>query len=463
MSASSGSVAAYLRISIDRGGEQISTERQSRQAKALAKKHRLPPPIDYVEPGSTSASGTRGATSAYRRLLADVNAGKVTTVIVWDIDRFLRRPDELEDWLKLCEGRGIRIVTMDGEVDTDTPNGRLFLRIKVSVARHEVEHKAARQKFAHRDRAENGKPFLGSRRTFGFTETFEPVPAETTMVRQAFDDVVAGTSLRAIVRRWNADGLVSTRGNPWTTTALRVLLSNPTYAARRRYLGVVVADLDGVEAVVDRDTFDTVQAILRNPERLTSDRGGRGPLHLLSGATCGVCTARLSYGRSTPRPGGVSYSVIRCRDCLKIARKAAPIEQYVADVVVERLRRKDAARLFRVIAPDLRPLQARAAALRAQRDELASDLTVDLAFAVARDRRLRAELDAVEDEITAKSGTTALAAFAGGADPAEIWASMDLDARRAVHRELFDVVVLPVGRQGRVAFDPDTVRIDWLR
>lgn len=471
MSTPTGSVSAYLRISIDRTGEAASVERQSKRARTIARQHKLPAPVEYIEPGGTSASKPRGRNSAYARLLADVRAGKISVVIVWDIDRFLRRPDELEEWLSLCEGRGIRIITMDGEIDTDTPNGRLFLRIKVSVARHEVEHKAARQRDANRDRAERGQPWNAGRRTFGYLPDFSGhVSGEAEQIRQAFVDVSHGASLRSIARRWNAAGSLSSQGNPWTTAALRLLLRNPTYTGRRVYRSwkngrkssepVVDVEMRDVRAIIDPDTFAAVHVILDDPSRLTSDRGGRGPLHLLSGvASCGVCHApRLSYGRSSPRlPGGQTYGVLRCRECFQLARKADPIESYVAEVVLAQLRRPDMASLFEPARQDLRPLRARVRDLSAQRTALARDLSVDWSFAAARDRRLREEMEKIDAEIASLSVGSALAPFAGLRDPHEVWGGLDIDAKRAVIRELVEVVVLPVGRQGRKPFDPDTV------
>lgn len=458
MTLPSGSTAAYLRISIDRKGEAVSTTRQGKRAREIAAKHGLPVPVEYLEPGSTSASKRRGKKSAYAGLLADVRAGRVQVVIVWDLDRLTRQPDEMEEWLKLCERHGVRIITMDGEVDTTSPNGRLFLRIKADVSRHEVEHKAARQRDANRDRAEAGKPWTGGRRAYGYTADYAAlVEPEASNVRAMFTDVLAGVKLRTIVARLNAAGQKTTRGLPWTTPGLRVVLHNPTYAGRRRLNGVEVADLTGAPAIVDYDTFAAVQTIIDDPARLTSSRGGRGPLYLLSGvARCGLCGAKVHGGKGSSR--GRSWRLWRCAECLRLSRKAEPIEEYVTEVVLARLRRKDAAKLFRATAPDLGPLRQRAGELRAQRAALAADLDVDLDFAKARDRRLRAELEKVDAEIAAKSGKSALRAFAGGRDPGEVWDELDLDARREVVRELVEVDLLPAGR-GRQSFDPDTVRI----
>ena len=162
----------------------------------------------------------------------------------------------------------------------------------------------------------------------------------------------------------------------------------------------------------------------------------------------------MDAGKSSKR--GVSWRVWRCTEGLHLSRKAEPIEEYVVEVVLARLRRRDAAKLFRSAAPDLSPLRARAKELRRQREALASDLDVDLEFAKARDRRLRDELERIEAEVAAKSGRSALAPFASAKDPAEVWAGLDMDARREVVRELMVVEILPAGRGRVTPFDPTT-------
>lgn len=473
-----GAVATYARISIDRNGEAVSTDRQCRQAHEEASRHGLPEPVDYIEPGSTSASKPRRKASAWYRLLDDIRAGRIGVVIVQDLDRLTRQPSELEELLTLSEQNGLRLITMDGECDTRSANGRMFLRVKAAVARFEVEHKAGRQRVANRDRAENGQPWKAGRRTFGYLPDLSAtVPAEAEQVQQAFRDVANGVSLRSMTRRWNAAGSVSSQGNPWTTAALRLLLKNPTYSGRRVYWGsdskgrrnavpLAVADLKDVPAIVDADLFAAVQVILGDPTRLTSDRGGRGPLHLLSGlAWCGLegCGARLSYGTATARRKGqdVTYRVLRCRECLRLSRAAEPIEEFVTAVALARLERADAADLFQVPAEDVGPLRTRAAALRVQREALAADLDVELSFAKARDRRLREELEAVETELASKVEVSPLAAFASHRAPREVWKDMDTDAHRDVIRALAIVKVLPVGRRGRLAeFDPASVKVE---
>jgi hypothetical protein len=94
----------------------------------------------------------------YEEMVAAAKSGQIDGVIVWDLDRLTRQPRQLEDWCDMGEVRGFTLVTVDGSHDLSTENGRMFARIKASVARQESEHKAKRQKFSNEQRAKMGRP-----------------------------------------------------------------------------------------------------------------------------------------------------------------------------------------------------------------------------------------------------------------------------------------------------------------
>lgn len=459
----SGHVDIYLRISQLRreaaqvaaeGGEVAAHARQLKRCRQRAAE--LGKQVRHVFADIESASNPRRRRKDFERMVATNTANPCDGIITWNVDRSFREPDDLERVIKL--DMNIHAVEA-GTLDLSTAAGRAVARTLVAWAKYEVELKGKRQQEANLQRAEAGLPWRG-RRTFGYLADFSGiVPGEAELVKSAFDEVLAGTSLRALVQRWNATGVLTTQGNRWTTAGLRVVLQNPTYAGRRRHKGAEVADLVGtVPVLVDRDTFAAVQAVLRDPARLTSDRGGRGPLYLLSGIVrCGLCGERLHAGTHFGR-AGQRTRVWRCIACLRVSRKAEPIEDYVTEVVLAYLRRPGADPAFQSERPDVRPLQRRAADLRAQREALAADLDVDLQFAAARDRRLREELGRVEAEIAAKSAGSALRHFTATRDRAEVWAELSLDVQREVIRELVEVRVFQAGR-GRRPFDPDSVQV----
>jgi DNA invertase Pin-like site-specific DNA recombinase len=128
---------------------------------------------------------------------------------VLGLDRLTRQPRQLEDWIDAAQERGLLLVTANGEADLSTDGGRMFARIKATVARGEIERKAPRQRAAALQRAERGKPPLGVRLT-GYSPTGEIIENEAAIVRQLFDRFAAGDSLRALAG-WLTAIEISTR------------------------------------------------------------------------------------------------------------------------------------------------------------------------------------------------------------------------------------------------------------
>lgn len=448
--------AKYRRISDDREGDELGVTRQDEDLNAFAAQQGYAVVEDYADNDRSASTKARRERPEYQRMLRDAKAGRFDVVIAYTAARLTRRPREFEDLIELAQGCGIRFEYIRSpSFDLNTADGRQVARMLAATDAAESERIGERVSRAIRQRAERGLP------RSGFTGVGYAgdavIEAEAALVREGYARVLAGAGLRGVAALWNEAGMTTRHGNPWVAQTVGSVLRNPRNAGFVVLQGEV---LPGVEAswpaLVDQDLWGAVVARLDDPARRTTP-GGR-VRHLLSGtATCGICGATVAAGRSTH---GSRDRTIKCSTARHLERSADDIEAYVIEVVLARLRRPDAKALFRPTPPDLRPLQRRAGELRAQRLTLAGDLDVDLAFAKARDRRLRDELARVDAEISTRSpGSAALAAFDTDADPGEVWAGLDLDARRAAVEELVQVVVMPVGRGRARSFDPDSVTV----
>lgn len=403
------------------------------------------------------SASSRKPRPEYARMLAAVDAGGAEIVVAWHVDRLTRRLTELEELIDLSQRTGLRIATVTGDVDLSTDAGRLVGRILASVARGEVERKGARQKRAQQQAAEQGRP-AGGRRPFGYAADGVTVnEVEARHVRAAYADVMHGASLKSIARRWNEARAFTSAGNPWSHSTVRGVLKNPRYAGLRTYRGEVVGPATW-PALVDADAFEAVRAILAVPERRTTLTTARKYL-LPSLALCWKCGSDVATGHT--RHGKRVY-VCRAGKC--ISRKAEPVDEYVAAVVIERLSRPDAADLLTESAGDeLRALQAKAAGIRERLDDLATGLEEGILTLPAvrkSSARLRAELEVVEAEAAAAVHADALGPLVASGDVSEAWSALDIGQRRQVVDSLM-VVTLLKPEAGRREFDPASVRIAW--
>lgn len=454
----------YCRISQDRTGAQLGVTRQREDCLKLAAGKGWTVASEYVDNDVSASTGKRRP--GYQRLLADVTAGKLGAVVVWDLDRLTRRPIEVEEFITLADSHGVALASVGGDVDLATDNGRMFARIKGAVARAEVERKGTRVRRAAVQRAEQGR-YGGGTRPYGWQATERGLvldSAEAAVVQAATRQVLAGVSLGSIARDLNDRGVLSPRGGRWSTSTVSGLLRRARNAGLSTYRGEVVGPA-AWPAIVDENTWRGVVAILTDPGRKTSK--GNRPAYLLSGlALCGVCGRPVTSGQVRQGRSGIGIRrIYKCRDAVHVARAIAPVDELVEAVVVARLSRQDAADLLvDDDAPDAEAMRTEARTLRVRLDSLAVDFadgSLTASQLRAATNRLRVRLAEVEAAQAHISRAPVLTGLVGATDVKADWDGLSLDRKRAVVDVLCTVTILRTGRTGRRAFDPETVRIEW--
>ncbi|MEY9963196.1 site-specific DNA recombinase [Streptacidiphilus sp. MAP12-16] len=471
--------AIYVRISKDRDGSELGVDRQRADCEELAE--RLGWTVAGVYMDNDLSASTGKPRPAYLRLLADLESGTVDGVLAWHTDRLHRRPAELETFIGLIEKLGVPVVTATaGAVDLSTPTGRLVARLLGATARHETEHHRARVRRAKKQRQEDGK-WPGGPRAFGYEQiaTAEAAPVirevEAKAIRTGCAALLAGQSLSAVARDWNAVGLrtpaVASRpeGRPWVSTTVRRTLSRASLAGLVEHGGEIVGAGEW-PAIISEATCRGVRALLSDPARRTSPGNARS--HLLSGIArcwCGLpLRAATNGGHASCR--AASY---RCRSERHVSRGAAGLDDYIERHVIARLERDDATDLLLQPAPNTAELATKAEALRqrlAEQAELHAAGVLDTAQLAAGSRKLHAQLDMVQRELAESARVPVLAGLVGVADVRDRWKKLDLSRKRGVVDALMTITVQPARRgrptgwrKGEPYFDTETVVIEPKR
>jgi site-specific DNA recombinase len=459
--------AIYCRISEDRTGAGLGIERQEQDCRALAEQLGWVVVEVFADNDLSAYSGKRRP--GYQTLLDALRAGIADAVICWHTDRLHRRPVELEEYIAVCEPRGVPTQTVKaGPIDLATPAGRMVARQLGAVGRYEVEHQIERQ-VAARLQAVNDGRWTGGRRPYGYeADGVTVIPEEAACVLEASRQVLAGVSLNTIAKELTRRGCRTSTGRPWRQTELRRVLLRPRNAGFMQYRGEVVGQA-AWPPLVDEDTWRAIVAVLTDPTRRTNP--GAGARWLLSGiALCGVCGGPVrstSAGRSRGQPVRPAYT---CRSDKHVVRDAVECDRFVERVILERLSRSDAREL---LIPDQRAdtaaLHTRDTVLRERLDELgrlAGEGMIDPGQLVQATAAIRRQREQITAELAAASRGSVLAGVADAPDPAKVWQGLDLSRRRAIVDVLATVTILPSrkGRRpgwqlGESYFDPRTVDI----
>jgi len=463
------------------GGDWKKRQIEDGHAIAVRKGATVDPDDIYVEEGSRSRFSKK-ARREYLRMLAKIEAGGIDLVICWMEDRAHRQVLELAAFIRLCQEHNVTTITPNAEYDPDDPDAITLWFVKVRLAEAEVEKTSKRLRRQRLQAAESGKAHRGGLRAFGTVgRGRNKVPlaralAEQDCIREACDRIVAGDTLRGICVDWNKRGVPSANNAKWNASILRRTLLSPRIAGYREHRSTLYEATEWT-AIVDREQWHTVRAILTDPARRTAIGGGQAQ-HLLSGLIqCGVCGKKL-YCRTPATKAAVRAYYCPDRDGAggHVHRNAGKLEALILgglfaavednaayDDAVKSLGDGDPTRphyeaLARITA-DLDTLDGMLAEA-----ELAERQGHKASPSSATLRRKMAQREAERDQHLA-----AVARLQGDRVMAhvprnlrQVWRDLSLDRQRAILRAVFRgkrIVVFPQRASHGPRFDPDAVKV----
>ena len=459
--------AIYARISSDPTHTELGVTRQLEDCRRLAEQHGLTIVDEYVDDDRSAWSGK--ARPAYRQMLDAICVGEIDTVVIWHADRLHRHPRELEEYIEVCEPRGVAtFACISGRVDLSNPDGRLVARMLGAVAAHESDSRSRRLRRKHQELAEAGKPAGGGDRPFGYRSDRRTVePTEAGAIREAAARVRAGDSLRSIARDWNDRGIQTVRGGQWTIQVLRRMLIGARLSGQRSYKGEITAKGTWEPILTAEDTAH-LRTILLNPARLTRRSVRR---YLLAGGLlrCGRCGATLI---ARPRRDSVRRYVCAkgpgLAGCGRIAIMAEPVEQLICEAVLIRLDTPELAAALAGAAredAEAEAAQTSVEADRAQLDELASaygERQITFHEFLAARAPIEARMEAGLRKVSRLTRTAAIAAHVGdGAALRSTWETLPLTRQRAIVAAVLDRAIVHPAVRGRTTFDRERVELVW--
>jgi site-specific DNA recombinase len=345
--------AIYTRKSTEEGLEQdfnsLDAQRDAGEAYIKSQQHEgwVCLPSRYDDGGFTGANMDR---PALRRLLADIESGKVDCVVVYKVDRLSRSLLDFSRMLETFERQSVSFVSVTQAFNTGTSMGRLVLNVLLSFAQFEREmiSERTRDKIAaarRKGKWSGGMPVLG----YSVMKTRLVVDeAEAEQVRRIFQLYVEHPSLLTVVaeldcrgwrtKLWTTKKGVRRGGRPFDKNSLYQLLTNVIYLGKVRYKREIHEGEH--EAIVDDDVFTEVQALLQQNGR-TGGRAQRNKYGaLLRGLLrCAACDCGMNHAYTVK--GTLRYRYYVCdraqkrgwQECPAPSVPASEIERFVVDEI----------------------------------------------------------------------------------------------------------------------------------
>ncbi len=342
--------AIYCRLSQDDGqtGESGSIQTQKTLITQYCNDHHITIGGHYCDDGW---SGTNFDRPDFKRMIDDIEAGKISTVIVKDLSRFGREYAQMGLYIEhYFEEKGIRFISVAENVDTKNGTDNLTLPFTNVINSYYARQASTKTKAAHRARAKAGM-YLGGHAPFGYIKDpddrhhlviDQPASDIVREIFQMFADGIGYVRMTKILRERKILNPIAyfNQNNPeyfkseywrrpfdWHATSIRAILVN------RAYLGQVVFGktktkgffdkaristseeewivVDNVhEPIISRELWDTVHQLMKGRRRENSI----GEVQMFAGLVkCSTCGASLnaSYDKKKGKYKGFSCWVYK--------------------------------------------------------------------------------------------------------------------------------------------------------
>lgn len=328
----------YARYSSHNQREE-SIEGQIRKCRAFAEENGITIIGEYVD---RAMSGKTDKRDDFQRLIKDSSKGHFQAVIMYTLDRFARNRYDSAHYKALLRKNGVRLYYTEQSI-TDEPEGIILESVLEGMAEYYSENLARGIRRGMRENAlkcmtTGGSIPLGYRKTVD--KKFEIDPATAPIVREIFDLYANGKTQRQIVDILNGKGYRTSKDMPFRLGSISGILVNRKYIGIYSYEDIEIKG--GIPAIIDDQTFDKVQEMLKKNKRATGRM--KAPVYyMLTGKLfCGHCGSSMC-GESGTSHTGTIYNYYKCSDrkkrgnCTKANEKKDFIEQLVVRKTIEKI------------------------------------------------------------------------------------------------------------------------------
>lgn len=331
--------ALYCRLSVDDGnfGGSVSIETQKILLEQYCKDHKI---TDYKFYCDDGCSGTNFDRPSFKKMLSDIDEGKINLVIVKDLSRFGRNYVEAGMYVQRFTDSNIRFIAADDNYDSLVNSDDLLFLIKNVVNEMYARDVSKKTKAAKKAKARDGQ-FIGSKAPFGYKidpndrhHLIVDEPA-AQVVKRIFRLASEGVGYNKMAKIFREEKVLTpiayfNLNNPdyfksdywrkefdWHVTSIRAILNNEVYLGKLVYGKqrnksmkskekvrnpkedwIVVENCH--EPIITQELWDTVHKILNAKHRPAK----AGEVQMFAGLLyCSDCGHCLTYSQKQRKDG----------------------------------------------------------------------------------------------------------------------------------------------------------------
>ena len=274
---------------------------------------------------------------ALKRLLADIEAGKIDIVVIYKLDRLSRSLLDFMKLVEMLEQHNVSFVSVTQDINTSTSAGRMMLNILMTFSEYERLVIAERILDSVAGAKKRGK-FCGGTLVLGYdlepkTKRLIINEKEAELVRHIFKRYGELGSAKELAKELNSQGhhpktWITRKGKihhcgEFGTAHIYRMLSNPIY------IGLVVhkdKTFPGEhKAIIDEHTWEMTHALLEANTRALRRSKSATTYPLRGLIRCGYCGGGMTTVYT--KKGNRRYIYLQCVKDSKRAESSCPLRQ----------------------------------------------------------------------------------------------------------------------------------------
>jgi len=234
------------------------------------------------------------------RLIKDVKNGNVNNVLVFKVDRLTRNTKNLIEFVDLFDENKCAFNSLCESIDTDTPSGRMFLKIIGIFAEFERENISERVRLGKERMVKEGYTLANYSLSYGYVkgkgEKIQKIDVEESkIVQEVFDMFVEqNKSMTGIAKTLNNRQIATKRNaTTWDASTIKGVLTNPTYIGKVRYN---ITDEDKYfeanghhEPIITEELFYLAQGKIKKTQTHSRTKKPNDQSYYCGVLVCGVC------------------------------------------------------------------------------------------------------------------------------------------------------------------------------
>lgn len=277
----------------------------------------------YREEGVSAKNTNR---PKFKEMINDMKSGKINKIVIYKLDRLTRSIKDLEMICTMLEEYDCSLESVAEEINTDTANGKFFIRMATILAQLEIERTSERTKFGLEGATKKGH--LSGKPPIGYTKTNNSKKLvideiEADVVKRIFRLYLDGLSVCSICKLFNQEEVLNRR---WATTTVDKILSNQLYIGNMEYgkrgKGEIQIFENVVPAIMDKTSFEMVQ---KRKEKNLKNFHRKLVYIFMQKIRCPHCN-KIMGGSSSTSKNKTKHTYYKCAHC-KIRINETKIEK----------------------------------------------------------------------------------------------------------------------------------------